>query len=254
MATDSCSVMSRWISSDVGVRFFSSISRASSANLPIDKQCKTQSILFDKHQERYVNVSLFQYYNDMTLFGDRATCSHRSVRRRERRIELGRRLIFTTDETHTSRTTRTESKGLGTPPSTPACISLLIRIVCAHFQNVARGIVQNEAVLMICLIFSGESSVVANHPPLQLLLHRTVNACADPCKTRSTKTAGNPDAMAVPAAMTDQTRHDTIVAVLRLTTSTARPATRLKVLNSKVKLNEANNPLDMAKKTTLCFV
>lgn len=42
--------------------------------------------------------------------------------------------------------------------------------------------------------------------------------------------------------MADQTRHETTVAVLRLTTSTARPATRLKVLNRSVKLKDASNP------------
>lgn len=70
-----------------------------------------------------------------------------------------------------------------------------------------------------------------------------MNAWAEPCRTLSPKTVGKPLATEVPAAMADQTRHDATVAVLRLTTSTARPAMRLQVLKSNVKLKDASNPV-----------
>lgn len=70
-----------------------------------------------------------------------------------------------------------------------------------------------------------------------------MNAWAEPCRTLSPKTVGKPLATEVPAAMADQTRHDATVAVLRLTTSTARPAMRLQVLKSRVKLKDASNPV-----------
>lgn len=53
---------------------------------------------------------------------------------------------------------------------------------------------------------------------------------------------GNPFATAVAAVSRDQAMQGTMVAVLRLMTSTARPARRLKVLNSSVKLKEASSP------------
>lgn len=59
--------------------------------------------------------------------------------------------------------------------------------------------------------------------------------------------------MAVPAAIADHTKQDAMVAVFRLMTSTARPAMRLKVLNSKVKLKDASNPYDDAKERNIAL-